>query len=59
MDRAQYLAAAERADAVKSADERVVAAAAAGVGFAEYLAAGPALMQRWLLEGNQLVERQR
>ncbi|MEU4420976.1 Z1 domain-containing protein [Actinoplanes sp. NPDC024001] len=52
----QYLRPAEQQTARRSRDDRIVAAAGADVGFAEYLAAGPQLMQRWTAESNRRAE---
>ncbi|WP_328383529.1 sel1 repeat family protein [Micromonospora zamorensis] len=49
----QYLSPAEQRIAHCSDDDRIVAASKADAGFAEYLAAGPQLMQRWTAEGNR------
>ncbi|WP_433727536.1 Z1 domain-containing protein [Actinoplanes sp. CA-051413] len=49
----QYLSPNEQQVARRSDDDRIVAAASADAGFAEYLAAGPQLMQRWTAEGNR------
>lgn len=49
----QYLSLAEQLIAQRSDDDRIVAAARADAGFAEYLAAGPQLMQRWMAEGDR------
>jgi hypothetical protein len=49
----QYLSPAEQRIARRSDDDRIVAAAGADAGFAEYLAVGPQLMQRWMAEGNR------
>ena len=43
----QHLTDSERTDAEATGDDRIAAALTAGVGFAEYLAAGPAMMRRW------------
>ncbi|WP_244252639.1 tetratricopeptide repeat protein [Micromonospora antibiotica] len=43
----QHLTDSERTDAEATGDDRITAALTAGVGFAEYLAAGPAMMRRW------------
>ncbi|MEO3773983.1 tetratricopeptide repeat protein [Micromonospora sp. B9E7] len=52
----QYLSPVEQRIARRSDDDRIVAAAGADAGFAEYLAAGPQLMQRWTAEGNRLAD---
>ncbi|WP_210857415.1 hypothetical protein, partial [Micromonospora sp. M51] len=49
----QYLSPAEQRIAQRSDDDRIVAASEADAGFAEYLAAGPQLMQRWTSEGDR------
>ncbi|TDC02210.1 hypothetical protein E1091_01220 [Micromonospora fluostatini] len=49
----QYLGPMEQRLAQRSDDDRIVAAAGADAGFAEYLAAGPQLMQRWTAEENR------
>ncbi|SCF19060.1 hypothetical protein GA0070563_10659 [Micromonospora carbonacea] len=46
----------EHADAKAIGDDRITAALTAGVGFAEYLAAGPAMMRRWSLGDGPLFE---
>ncbi|MEV4842975.1 tetratricopeptide repeat protein [Micromonospora matsumotoense] len=43
----QHLTDSERIKAEATGDDRITAALTAGVGFAEYLAAGPAMMRRW------------
>ncbi|MBW4703013.1 sel1 repeat family protein [Micromonospora sp. RL09-050-HVF-A] len=43
----QHLTDSERTAAEATGDDRITAALTAGVGFAEYLAAGPAMMRRW------------
>ncbi|OZV71923.1 hypothetical protein CA850_32820, partial [Micromonospora echinospora] len=52
----QHLTDSERADAEATGDDRITAALTAGVGFAEYLAAGPAMMRRWSVGDGPLFE---
>ncbi|MDT5025410.1 MAG: hypothetical protein QOE61_1836 [Micromonosporaceae bacterium] len=52
----QFLTEPERTTAHVSGDRRVVEAAGARVGFAEYLAAGPAMMHRWSADAGRLAD---
>jgi len=52
----QFLTEPERTTAAASGDQRVVEAARAQVGFAEYLAAGPAMMHRWSADAGHLAD---
>ncbi|MET8089656.1 tetratricopeptide repeat protein [Micromonospora sp. NPDC005220] len=52
----QYLTDQERTAAENTGDARIAAALTAGVGFAEYLAAGPAMMRRWSVGDGPMFE---
>ncbi|WP_305785928.1 SEL1-like repeat protein [Symbioplanes lichenis] len=52
----QYLTEVEAAAVDAAADDRVAAAAAASSGFAEYLAAGPAMVRRWQDDGDRIAD---
>ncbi|SCF21224.1 hypothetical protein GA0070558_15226, partial [Micromonospora haikouensis] len=52
----QHLTGSERTTAEATGDDRIAAALTVGVGFAEYLAAGPAMMRRWSVGDGPLFE---
>ncbi|MFG3423389.1 tetratricopeptide repeat protein [Micromonospora sp. NPDC048063] len=52
----QHLTDQERTAAETTGDDRIAAALAAEVGFAEYLAAGPAMMRRWSIGDGPMFE---
>ncbi|MFC0530818.1 tetratricopeptide repeat protein [Phytohabitans kaempferiae] len=52
----QFLTETEKSAAAVSSDQRVVEAANSNVGFAEYLAAGPPMMQRWSFDGDDVAD---